>query len=127
MRLHEHLKSRFCPFLVISTPPPPGMDFPKPALVFTARKKVGNGKLQMTFCCLEAKGPIPKIFRLPVSTARFSPFPSPFPFPVSSCVSRPIKKPQSGKVREGSGKQSGKGHNLGKAQAQELKTEIIYI
>ena len=31
--------------------------------------------------------------------------------PVSGSVSRHIKKPQSGKVREGSGKVSGKGNN----------------
>ena len=50
-----------------------------------------------------------------------------FLLPVSDSVSGPIKNPQSGKIREDSGKISGKSNNYYKGQGQELKTTVIYI
>ena len=97
--------------------------YPKPVHVFTGSKKVRNGKLQITFSSqtawvsiFEARSQFGETM---VSVV--------FLLPVSDSVSGPIKNPQSGKIREDSGKISGKSNNYYKGQDQELKTTVIYI
>ena len=97
---------------------------PNPVHVFTGSKKVAHGKLQMTFSSRTARVSIFQgrnhVGETVVSVA--------FLLPVSESVSRPIKKPQSGKIREVSGKISGKSNNIihVKGQAQEFLTTVIY-
>jgi hypothetical protein len=50
-----------------------------------------------------------------------------FLLPVSGSVSRPIKKPQSGKIREDSGKNSGKSNNKVQGLTQDFLQMLIYI
>ena len=95
---------------------------PNPVHVFTGSKKVRNGKLQITFSSqtawvsiFEARNQFGETM---VSVV--------FLLPVSDSVSGPIKNPQSGKIREDSGKISGKSNNYYKGQGQELKTTFIY-
>ena len=76
---------------------------------------MGNGKLQMTFSSQMAQVVISKERnRVEVTVVSVA-----FLVAVSRSVSRPIKKPQSGKIREVSGKVSGKSNNITKGWAQE--------
>ena len=96
---------------------------PNPVHVFTGSKKVAHGKLQMTFSSRTARVSIFQgrnhVGETVVSVA--------FLLPVSESVSRPIKKPQSGKIREVSGKISGKSNNIIKGRAQDFLTTVISL
>ena len=71
-------------------------------------QKWPHGKAQMTFLAREAQG---THFLAREAQVAETGFLVTFLQPVSGSVSRHVKKPQSGKIREGTGKVSGKSNN----------------